>query len=153
MTISKMGGKRVSLTLESTLDSVNSAEASATRFAAGAGFDEDEIARISMAVREATINAVLHGNAYDPAKKVGFVLERTRDAMVITITDQGQGLDPNKIPDPLAPENLLKQSGRGIFLIRAFMDEVQIRMLHPGTEIKLIKHVPGVAGDNKEASQ
>src|SRR5947209_17559053 len=85
---SNMVGKRVSLTLESTLDSVNSAEESATRFAAGAGFDEDEIARISMAVREATINAVLHGNAYDPAKKVGFQLERTRNSLVITITDQ-----------------------------------------------------------------
>jgi serine/threonine-protein kinase RsbW len=148
-----MVGKRVSLTLESTLDSVNSAEESATRFAASAGFDDDEVSRISMAVREATVNAVLHGNAYDPAKKVGLVLERTRESLVITITDQGQGLDLNKIPDPLAPENLLKQSGRGIFLIRAFMDEVQIRALHPGTEIKLIKHVPGAAGDNKEASQ
>ena len=153
MATTNMVGKRVTLTLDSTLDSVNSAEESATRFAAGAGFDEDEIARISMAVREATINAVLHGNAYDPAKKVGFQLERTRDSLVITITDQGQGLDPSKIPDPLAPENLMKQSGRGIFLIRAFMDEVQIRQLHPGTELKLIKHVPGAAGDNKEASQ
>lgn len=141
------------MTLESTLESVNSAEESATRFAAGAGFDEEEIARISMAVREATVNAVLHGNAYDPAKKVGFQLERTRDSLVITITDEGRGLDPEKVPDPLAPENLLKQSGRGIFLIRAFMDDVQIRMLHPGTEIKLIKHVPGSAGDDKEASQ
>jgi serine/threonine-protein kinase RsbW len=148
-----MVGTRVSYTLDSSLDSVNSAEESATRFAAGAGFDEDELAKISMAVREATVNAVLHGNAYDPAKKVGLVLERTRNDLVITISDQGQGLDPGKIPDPLAPENLLKQSGRGIFLIRAFMDEVQIRRLHPGTEIKLIKHVPGQAGDNKEASQ
>ena len=153
MATSNMAGKRVSLTLESTLESVSSAEESATRFAAGAGFDEDEIARISMAVREATINAVLHGNAYDPAKKVGFQVECTADSLVITITDQGRGLEPDKIPDPLAPENLLKQSGRGIFLIRAFMDEVQIRMLHPGTEIKLIKHVPGSTGDNKEASQ
>jgi serine/threonine-protein kinase RsbW len=81
------------------------------------------------------------------------VFEKTPDALVITVADQGQGLDPSKIPDPLAPENLLKTSGRGIFLIRSFMDEVQFRTLQPGTEIKLIKHVPGRTGDMKEASQ
>jgi len=72
---------------------------------------------------------------------------------VITIRDQGKGLDPAKIPDPLAPENLLKTSGRGIFLIRSFMDDVQIKPSTAGTEIKLIKHVHGPAGDGKEASQ
>ena len=106
MATTNMVGKRVTLTLDSTLDSVNSAEESATRFAAGAGFDEDEIARISMAVREATINAVLHGNAYDPGKKVALEFERTNRDLGITIHDQGKGMDRARIPDPLAPENL-----------------------------------------------
>ena len=79
--------------------------------------------------------------------------ERTSSDLVITIRDQGKGLDLNKIPDPLAPENLLKTSGRGIFLIRSFMDEVQIHPSQTGTEIKLVKHVHGSAGDVKEASQ
>ena len=66
---------------------------------------------------------------------------------------QGKGLDLAKVPDPLAPENLLKTSGRGIFLIRSFMDEVEIYPSKTGTEIKLIKHVHGPAVDGKEASQ
>jgi serine/threonine-protein kinase RsbW len=79
--------------------------------------------------------------------------ERTAVDLVITIRDQGKGLDLKKIPDPLAPENLLKTSGRGIFLIRSFMDEVQIHPSQTGTEIKLIKHVHGPSGGGKEASQ
>lgn len=138
-----MTQNRVSYTLDSTLETVNSAEEAATRIAGEAGFADDEIMKISMAVREAAVNAVLHGNAYDPAKKVTLDFERTPGNLVITIRDQGKGLDVNSIPDPLSPENLMKSSGRGIFLIRSFMDEVQINPSQAGTEIKLIKHVHG----------
>lgn len=148
-----MTENRVSLTLDSTLETVDSAEQTATRIAGQVGFGDDEIMQISMAVREACVNAVLHGNAYDPEKKVKLDFETTSGSLVITIRDQGKGLDPAKIPDPLAPENLLKTSGRGIFLIRSFMDEVQISPSHTGTEIKLVKHVPGAAGNTKEISQ
>ena len=148
-----MTGHRESYTLESTLETVDSAELAASRIAAAAGFDQDQVMQISMAVREAAVNAVLHGNAYDPGKKVNLEFERTGSDLVITIRDQGKGLDPDKIPDPLAPENLLKTSGRGIFLIRSFMDEVQIHPSQTGTEIKLVKHVPGASGDVKEVSQ
>jgi serine/threonine-protein kinase RsbW len=141
-----MTNDRVSYTLDSTLETVDSAEQAASRMATEAGFGEDEVMQISMAVREAAVNAVLHGNAYDPDKKVKLEFERTSQELVITIRDQGKGLDPSKIPDPLAPENLLKTSGRGIFLIRSFMDEVQILPSHTGTEIKLVKHVPGASG-------
>lgn len=148
-----MTENRVSYTMESTLETVDSAEQTANRIATEAGFDEEEVMRISMAVREAAVNAVLHGNAYDPGKKVKMDFVRTQDALVITIRDQGKGLDLNKVPDPLAPENLLKTSGRGIFLIRSFMDQVEINPSQTGTEIKLIKHVHGPAADGKEASQ
>jgi serine/threonine-protein kinase RsbW len=148
-----MTEQRVSYTLDSTLETVDNAEQAATRIAADNGFDEDEIMQISMAVREAAVNAVLHGNAYDPNKKVKLDFERTTRDLVITIRDQGAGLDPAKIPDPLAPENLLKTSGRGIFLIRSFMDEVQILPSTSGTEIKLVKHVHGSTEGAKEASQ
>ncbi len=144
---------RVSYTLDSTLETVDHAEQAASRIAAEAGFDEDEIMQISMAVREAAVNAVLHGNAYDPSKKVRLEFDRTGHDLVITIRDQGQGLDLVKIPDPLAPENLLKTSGRGIFLIRSFMDEVEIHPSQTGTEIKLVKHVRGSSDGGKEASQ
>ena len=144
---------RVSYTLDSTLETVDNAEQTATRIAGEAGFDEDEVMRIAMAVREAAVNAVLHGNAYDPGKKVTLDFEKTGRDLVITIRDQGKGLDLKNIPDPLAPENLMKTSGRGIFLIRSFMDEVLIHPSHSGTEIKLIKHVHGSPEGGKEASQ
>jgi serine/threonine-protein kinase RsbW len=130
----------MTFTLDSSLDSVNKIEQTAEQTAQRAGFDEDAMQHIAMAVREAAVNAVLHGNAYDPNKHVTASFETTPESLVIKITDQGPGLNPDTLPDPLAPENILRGSGRGIFLIRAFMDEVHFRELHPGTELTLIKH-------------
>jgi serine/threonine-protein kinase RsbW len=132
---------RISYTLASSLESVDRVEQTAEELAKKAGIDEDEIYRITMAVREAAVNAVLHGNSYDPDKVITATFENTGNSLVIRITDQGKGLDPDTLPDPLAPENLLRGSGRGIFLIRSFMDEVHFRQLHPGTELTLIKHL------------
>ncbi len=129
----------MSLSLDSSLASVNTLEHTAQDFAHRAGFTEDEIHNISMAVREAAVNAVVHGNAYNLHKPLTASFENTPDSIIIRIADQGEGLDPDTLPDPLAPENILRGSGRGIFLIRAFMDEVHFRQLHPGTELTLIK--------------
>jgi serine/threonine-protein kinase RsbW len=148
-----MAGDRFSYRLDSTLETVDNAEQTASRIASESGFGEDEVMQIAMAVREAAVNAVLHGNAYDPEKKVELEFQRTKRALVIIIRDQGKGMDLTKIPDPLAPENLLKTSGRGIFLIRSFMDEVEIHPSHNGTEVKLVKHVHGPAEGGKEESQ
>ncbi|HSY13880.1 MAG TPA: ATP-binding protein [Verrucomicrobiae bacterium] len=144
--------QRVSYRMESTLESVNKAEEMADRISAQAGFDEDTRSGISMAVREGMINAVLHGNAYDPAKRVNLTMEQSGQQLIFTITDEGKGFVPDEVPDPLAPENLLKESGRGIFLMRAFMDEVRFRKLNPGTEIILIKRLQGNDLDRQEAS-
>ena len=132
---------RITYTLESSLESVNKVEETAEQMAKKAGIDEDEVFRVAMAVREAAVNAVLHGNSYDPDKRITASFENTGNALVIRIADQGKGLDPDTLPDPLAPENLLRGSGRGIFLIRSFMDEVHFKLLHPGTELTLIKHL------------
>ena len=148
-----MNATRVSYTLESSLESVNKAEQAARDLAVKAGFDEEEIDRVAMSVREATVNAVLHGNQYDPKKRVTVAFEVTPESLSVSVRDEGKGLDPGSVPDPLAPENLLKQSGRGIFLIRAFMDEVRFRSMDPGTEITLIKRVRGNDPDGKEASK
>lgn len=138
---------RISFTLDSSLDSVNKVEETAAQYALRAGFDEDTVSHIGMAVREAAVNAVLHGNAYDKGKNITASFEATSESLIIRIADQGSGLDPDTIPDPLAPENILRGSGRGIFLIRAFMDEVNFRQLHPGTELTLIKHrIPAASG-------
>ena len=100
---------RVSYTLDSTLDSVNHAESTASEVAAKAGFSEDEQYSIAMAVREAAVNAVLHGNQRDPAKKFFLAYETTVDTLVITITDQGQGLDPKLILNVNVPDRPFEQ--------------------------------------------
>lgn len=141
----KPGAKKLEFALSSTMDSVAEIEAAAEKLAADAGIDEDARFGFTMAVREAAVNAVLHGNEYDPAKKVRASFENTGKSLVISIADQGPGLDPDKIPDPLAPENLLRGTGRGIFLIRSFMDEVHFRQVHPGTEVTLVKYLSPAA--------
>jgi len=135
------GAERLSLTLESTVESVAVIEATAKRQAAEAGLDEDACYQICMATHEGAVNAILHGNEFDPGKQVAASIENTGAALVITIADQGKGFDPDSLPDPLAPENILRGTGRGIFMIRAFMDEVHFRPLHPGTELTMVKHL------------
>ena len=138
---------RVEVTLESTLDSVDRAEEMAVDFARSAGFDEDDQNKIGMAVRESMVNAVGHGNRYDPGKKAGLRLELEERKMVVTVTDQGAGFDLSSVPDPVAEENLLKASGRGIFLIRAFMDEVHVRRRSPtGSEVQMVKYPSPING-------
>jgi len=134
--------QRVSYRMESTLDSVNKAKKWPSSRRAG-GLDEDTRSGFSMAVREAMINAVLHGNAYDTAKRVNLSFEQNGRELIVTINDEGRASFPRKFPI-LCPENLLKESGRGIFLMRAFMDEVRFRKLEPGTEIILIKRLPAL---------
>lgn len=131
---------RSSMTLASELSSVDPVEAKAEQLARAAGFDEDTASQIAMVVREATINAILHGNKRDPAKQVHASFELNDEALSIRIADEGAGLDPDTVPDPCAPENILRGSGRGIFLMRAIMDEVHFHQLKPGTEIQMIKH-------------
>ena len=132
---------RVEVTLESKLESVDRAEELASEFARSAGFHEDDQFRIGMAVRESMVNAVHHGNQYDPQKKACLCMELEARKLVVTVTDQGPGFDLSLVPDPRAEENLLKQSGRGVFLIRTLMDEVSVRRLLPaGTEIRMVKY-------------
>ncbi len=128
--------------LDSTLESVDSAEELAVGAARRAGFDEDDLMKIGMAVRESMVNAVVHGNRYNANKKVRFSVAKGTDRLTVRIADEGQGFSFDKLPDPLAPENIMRTSGRGIFLIRSFMDEFQIRHLDPGgTEVTLVKYL------------
>ena len=127
------------LKLASELASVETVAHTAESFARRAGFDEDTANDIGLVTREAAANAVLHGNLGELSKLVTANFALSEDRLVIQITDEGKGLEPDKIPDPLAPENLLQASGRGVFLMRAMMDEVSFRQLYPGTEITMVK--------------
>jgi len=129
------------LFLDSTLESVDSAEELAVGMAQRAGFDDDDLMKIGMAVRESVVNAVVHGNRYSANKKVRFSVAQTPQRFTIKIADQGEGFNVEDLPDPLAPENLLRTSGRGIFLIRSFMDEFDLRRGESGgMEVTLVKY-------------
>jgi len=140
--VSKPQAERQEFVLASTMDSVRLAEAAAEKLAVQAGFDKEQCDNIAIAVREAALNAVHHGNEYNSEKRISVCLEKTGTRLIFTITDQGCGFDPDALPDPLAPENLLRVCGRGVFLIRTFMDELHFRDLHPGTELTLVKMLP-----------
>jgi serine/threonine-protein kinase RsbW len=127
--------------LDSTLASVDHAEEIASGIAQLAGFDEDDLMKIGIAVREAVVNAVVHGNRYNENKKVRFSVVKNTERFTVRVADEGEGFDFEHVPDPLAPENLMRASGRGIFLMRSFMDELEIRRLEPGgTELVLTKY-------------
>jgi serine/threonine-protein kinase RsbW len=128
--------------LDSSLASVDKVEQLVIQEAGKVGFEEDDQQQIGMAVRECAVNAVVHGNRYSAHKKMHLEISRSPSSLIIIIGDEGDGFDLASLPDPLAPENLLKQSGRGLLLIRAFMDDFD---LHPraggGTEVKLVKNL------------
>ena len=127
--------------LESTLESVDSAEHTVLGEAEALGFEEDDLHRVGIALRECMVNAVVHGNRYNSRKKVHLKVIRTPESLTIVIGDEGDGFDPTAVPDPLAGENLLRGSGRGVMLMQAFMDEFQISKRSPqGTEVKMVKY-------------
>jgi serine/threonine-protein kinase RsbW len=136
--------KHLEVTLETQVDSVNLAEEMCLRVAEAAGFGEDECYRIGMSVREGVINAFHYGNQEHPDKKIYLAVDLTQDKMTIHVVDEGKGFNLRDVPDPLAEENLLSTSGRGIFLMRAFMDEFNVVPGRTGgAEIIMSKKLPG----------
>ncbi len=140
---------KVSYQLASALESVETAAKAAGELAAQCGFSEEIRFGIDLAVREATVNAIRHGNQFDAAKQVTLSFETTPEQLTIKVRDEGKGLDPAIVPDPLAPENVFKGSGRGLLLMRTFMDKVEVANLAPGTEITLTKFLRPAAGSTE----
>ncbi|MGE5126946.1 MAG: ATP-binding protein [Betaproteobacteria bacterium] len=107
-----------------------------------AGFDEEAQHYMSVAVRESVVNAIKHGNRQDEAKRVYVDFTLHEKALEVQVRDEGDGFDPQAVPDPLAPENLLKAYGRGIFFMRQFMDEVTHSFpARGGTVVRMLKRV------------
>jgi serine/threonine-protein kinase RsbW len=141
--------KRIEVTLETLLDSVCLAEEICLRIADTAGFDEDDCHKIGMSVREGVINAYRYGNRSQRGKKIYLTVELAPDKMEIHVMDQGQGFNLADVADPLAEENLLKASGRGIFLMRSFMDEFAVqRSRWGGAEVIMAKRYSASRGSN-----
>ncbi len=131
------------LWLDSTLASVDRGEAVAMEAAGKLGFDADTQQDIGIAVRESLVNAVAHGNRYSAKKKVRFRVWTAPRGLILEIEDQGKGFDPDDVPDPLEGDNLMRHSGRGLLMIRAYMDELNHTKLQPeGTRVRMVKYLP-----------
>ena len=100
--------------------------------------DEDTLSDLSLSVSEAIANAMVHGNKLDPNKNVIVSINISDDELMVSIKDEGEGFDPDSVPDPTKPENIMRDSGRGIHIMRSFIDEVVYDFAHEGTELKLI---------------
>ena len=135
-----MTAETTELSLPSRIDTVAKAAAAVAEFLSRSGISDDAAFGIDMAVREAVTNAVIHGNRQDENKTVDVTLKSSPDAVEISVHDQGPGFNPEDVPDPTAAENILKASGRGIFFMRTFMDEVDW-LIRPGggTTVRMVK--------------
>ena len=147
-----MGGKkdpdRVELVFPSLLDYLSLVNAVAEEVARQLGVDEETQDAISSSVIEACTNAIEHGNKLDRTKNVRLRFRSGPERIEIDVTDEGEGFDPDSIPDPRAPENLMRERGRGIFILNNFMDEVRYEFGEGTTTLFLVKNLGGPAGKN-----
>ena len=139
----KRGGT-VRLQIHSNFEMVDFVQVVSDRIGQLAGLDDDTVHWIGVAVRESVINAIKHGNREDYRKIVTVEFTATPIAepneLVVRVVDQGEGFEPDLVADPLAPENILKSSGRGIFFMRSFMDDVVLqRASEGGMEVRMVK--------------
>ena len=107
-------------------------------FAIDLNVDKEKIPGLLLAVTEASTNAIIHGNKSNESKLVRIDVTKEDHQLIIIVKDEGHGFDPHKIPDPTEPENILKDSGRGIYLMRVYMDDIKFHITPEGTEIVLI---------------
>ncbi|HMD33788.1 MAG TPA: ATP-binding protein [Vicinamibacterales bacterium] len=141
------GSQIVKLEFTSSFEMLDFVQVVCDYVSRGIGLDEDSSHWVSVAIRESVINAIKHGNRNDERKHVFVDFETSTPAagpeLTIRVRDQGEGFEPEEVADPLAPENLLKSSGRGIFLIRNFMDDVRLQKVpQGGMQISMTKRVP-----------
>jgi serine/threonine-protein kinase RsbW len=137
-------GGTVRLQIPSNFELLDVIQTASDRLAVIAGLDEDAVHWIGVAVRESVINAIKHGNREDYGKLVTIEFSLTPPAapteFIVRVVDEGEGFEPEEVADPLAPENILKSSGRGIFFMRSFMDDVVLRRASEGgMEVRMVK--------------
>jgi serine/threonine-protein kinase RsbW len=136
----EQGSVSTTLVLESNLESVDKGEELVVKTARRMGFDEDSLHEIGIATRESLVNAVAHGNRYNARKKVTLRVDTFGDRIEIHIVDEGAGFNPDNVPNPLEKDNIMRHSGRGLLMVRAFMDEFKVdRGEHSGTSVFMVK--------------
>lgn len=114
----------IHLTVFSDIKYLDVVQSVSDSFSNLAGLEGEDIYWVGLSIREAVTNAILHGNRNDSGVPVVLSFRQVHDRLVVTVTDQGEGVDEDHLPDPLDPKNLLKPGGRGIFLVKSFMDNV-----------------------------
>jgi len=134
----------VRLVISSEVRLVDIIHAASESLAGIAGFDEDDALNVGIAVREAVINAIVHGNRMDAKRKVDVVLQARPRSIRARVRDQGAGFDSGATPDPTVGDNLMRSSGRGILVMRAFVDSVDFKFREGrGMEVTLKKNRAG----------
>ena len=134
----------VELKILSSLEYTDLVENITTSLTFLAGCNPDQVYFIQMAVREIVTNAIQHGNRFDTSKRVSIQYRFNTGKFEVQVRDQGGGFDFDHLPDPCDPANLLKSSGRGIFLVRSFMDDFSIKRIpDQGTEVRFMKRLSG----------
>lgn len=126
--------KTYHLEIESDPNNLITVEEFINYFGIDLGLDENKISGLLLSITEATTNAILHGNKNDKTKLVFINVTALDGLLTIKVKDQGVGFDPENVPDPTHPDNLLKDSGRGLYLMRVYMDELRINVTPTGTE-------------------
>lgn len=127
------------LVIGSDLNNVQKVEKTTEKIAKYMRFSEEEQDSLAIAVTEIVGNAIVHGNKKDKHKRVTIDFEYKEDAIIVLIQDEGAGFNENEVANPLEPENLLKESGRGIFIVRALMDQVDFFSTEKGMQVRLVK--------------
>lgn len=121
-------------------DKIAEVEQASEKLLIGNNISEDDRDCIAIALTEVVANAIFHGNKRDANKKVWVRIKITSESVKFTVRDQGTGFNPDSLANPLDPQNLLKDSGRGIFIIRTLMDKVKYKFSKTGTQVTMIKY-------------
>jgi len=129
------------LKIESDPNNLITVEEFVNFFAKDIGLHNDQIAALLLAVTEATTNAIIHANKCNVNKTVTVDVNVDNSTLTVKIIDEGEGFDPAKIPDPTHPENLLKDSGRGVYLMKIYMDDLKYNVTPTGTETILTLNI------------
>lgn len=134
--------REIRVRIDSRLEFIDLIQRMAEKVARAAGFGRGTVLNVGLAVREAAINAIKHGNRQERGKRIEIIYRLNPDRLVVAVRDQGSGFDFEKLGDPLDPQNIFRPYGRGVFFMRSFVDKVAFNRLNGGgTEVRMEKRI------------
>jgi len=133
--------QKISITIPSKIEELNRIEEISEEIAEKMGMNEDEEDNLCIAITEVVGNAIVHGNDKDPKKKVQIEFKLEKDKVSISVKDEGKGFDIDQLSNPLEPENIMKDSGRGIFILKTLMDDVSFDFSSEGTRVTFVMRI------------